>query len=187
MIQHIQKCVKYAFAKNQGNKTSMEENLKAIIPHQFGYHSLCHPRFCGFKRKPDEKYTHRSLPYKASLKDENLRLQLEKVFDPVICNAEEYADLGSSQQCEPANREVTLRAPKSLHYGNSESLDLRVAATAAFINEGRQYVTQVIGICFTLFDMFIHYLINYILTVVSYFINSFVQILFFNLWCIFLH
>lgn len=31
VIQHIQRCVKYAFAKNQGNKTSMEENLKATI------------------------------------------------------------------------------------------------------------------------------------------------------------
>ncbi|XP_060557505.1 uncharacterized protein LOC132717930 [Ruditapes philippinarum] len=50
--------------------------------------------------------------------------------------APQLADLGSSQQCEHANREVTMRAPKSLHYGNSESLDFRVKATAAFINEG---------------------------------------------------
>ena len=152
VILHIQKCVKYAFAKNQGDKTCMEENLKAIIPHQFGDHSLCHPRFCGYKRKPDEKYSHRSLPYKSSLKDENLRVQLEKVFEPVISHSEEYSNLGSSQQCEHANREVTLRAPKSLHYGNSESLDFRVAATAAFINEGRQYVTQVNEISLVRFE-----------------------------------
>jgi hypothetical protein len=130
VIQHLQKCIKYVLAKNQGDKTGMKENLKAIIPHQFGDHSACHPRFCGFKRKPEEKYLHRSLPYKASLKDDTLRVQLEKIFEPIINNAEQLADLGSSQQCEHANREVTLRAPKSLHYGNSESLDFRVAATA---------------------------------------------------------
>lgn len=36
VIQHLQKCLKYAFAKNAGDKTGMEENLRAIIPHQFG-------------------------------------------------------------------------------------------------------------------------------------------------------
>lgn len=64
-------------------------------------------------------------------------------MEPVINNAEQMADLGSSQQCKHANREVLLRAPKSLHFGNSESLDFRVAATAVFINEGRKYTAQV--------------------------------------------
>ncbi|XP_053389209.1 uncharacterized protein LOC123543364 isoform X2 [Mercenaria mercenaria] len=142
VILHIQKCLKYAFAKNAGNKVGLRENLKALIPHQFGDHTSCHERFCGYKRKPRDTYTHRSPPYKGPLKDTNLRSQLEKVFEPVIANAEQYANLGSSQQCEHANREVTLRAPKSLHYGNSESLDYRVQATAAFINEGRNYISQ---------------------------------------------
>ncbi|XP_048251367.1 uncharacterized protein LOC124145379 [Haliotis rufescens] len=140
---HIQKCLKYAFAKNQGNKEGLEKNLKALIPHQFGDHSLCFPRFCGFRRtSSNEKYTHTSLPYKAALKDDELQSKLKKLFNPVITNAEQYADLGSSQQCEHANRKVTLMAPKSLHYGNSESLDFRVAATTAFINEGRSYVSE---------------------------------------------
>ena len=143
VILHIQKCIKYAFAKNQGNKDDLKENLQALIPHQFGDHTLCKPRFCGYKRKPAEKYMHRSLPYSNPLKDPYLRKDLEKLFEPVIANAEQYSDLGSSQQCEHANKEVTLRAPKSLHYGNSESLDFRVHATAAFINEGRSYISQV--------------------------------------------
>ena len=143
VILHIQKCLKYTFAKNQGDKTGVRENLSAVIPHQFGDHSMCQPRFCGYKRKPREVYSHRSLPYKGPLKDNNLRSRLQKIFDPIIANAEQYADLGSTQQCEHANREVTLRAPKSLHYGNSESLDHRVPATSAFINEGRYYIIQV--------------------------------------------
>lgn len=70
VVQHIQKCLKYCLAKNQGNKYGLKENLLAIIPHQFGDHSLCHERFCGEKRKPGEKYSHQSLPYKAALKDD---------------------------------------------------------------------------------------------------------------------
>ncbi|XP_062590600.1 uncharacterized protein LOC134252182 [Saccostrea cucullata] len=144
VIMHIQKCVKYAFAKNQGNKEGLEENLRGLIPHQFGDHQHCRARFCGFLRKPGSVYQHRSLPYKTALKDTDLRHQLEAVFEPLIANAEQYIDLDSSQQCEHANREVTLRAPKSLHYGNSESIDFKVHATAAFINEGHGYISMFI-------------------------------------------
>ena len=145
VIMHIQKCLKYAFAKNQGDINGMTENLRALIPHQFADHSLCKARFCGYVRNQSlgQAYSHRSLPYHAPLKDENLRQKLEKLFEPVIANAEQYCDLGSSQQCEHANREVTLRAPKSLHYGNSEALDHRVYATSAFVNEGRNYIVKV--------------------------------------------
>ncbi|XP_053385649.1 uncharacterized protein LOC128545990 [Mercenaria mercenaria] len=110
VIVHIQKCLKYVFAKNQSDDTGMKENLRAIIPHQFGDHSLCQPRFCGYKRKPGSLYSHRSLPYKAPLKDNNLRSRLESIFQPIISNAEQYSDLGSSQQCEHANREVHYSA-----------------------------------------------------------------------------
>ena len=143
VVSHLQKCLKYAFAKNQGDKSGLEENLKALVPHQFGDHSMCSSRFCGFKRNPGERYVHRSLPFKAALKDSTLRVDLDTIFMPVVNNAEQYANLGSSQQCEHANREVTMRAPKHLHYGNSESLDFRVHATSAFINEGRDYISQV--------------------------------------------
>lgn len=65
--------------------------------------------------KPLEKYIHRSLPYKASPKDDNLRFQPEKILEPAINNAKQMGDLGFSQQCEHVNRDVILRAPKSLH------------------------------------------------------------------------
>lgn len=70
----------------------MKENLQVLIPHQFGDHSLCAPRFYGYKRRPGEKYIHRSLPYKGALKDRELRIELEKVFEPVIQNYEQYCD-----------------------------------------------------------------------------------------------
>ncbi|ELT91452.1 hypothetical protein CAPTEDRAFT_199757 [Capitella teleta] len=90
VIQHIQKCLKYALAKNAGNAECLRDNLKALIPHQIGDHT----------------------------------------------------NLGSSQQCEHANKEVTLRAPKNVYFGGSKSLDFRVQATAAFINKGRPYIPQ---------------------------------------------
>lgn len=87
---------------------------------------------------------------------------------PVAANAEAYADMGSSQQCEHANREVTLRARKTFHYGESESLDFCVKATAACINEGRDYICQVqynlfISLLFLLLDFFLllFYVHNY--------------------------
>ena len=143
VIVHIQKCLKYVFARNQGDEEGMAANLKALIPHQFGDHSKCDAKLCGSLRKPDTPYVHNGLPYKAPLKDDVLRSRLDKIFSTVIANAHQYADLGSSQQCEHANREVTLRVPKSHHYGNSKALDYRVHATSAFINEGRNYIVQV--------------------------------------------
>ncbi|XP_053400902.1 uncharacterized protein LOC128557554 isoform X2 [Mercenaria mercenaria] len=142
VISHIKKCLSYAFSKNQGDKIGMVENIRALIPHQFADHTLCHGRFCGYKRRPSEKYVHRSLPYMTPLHDSNLRTKLQAVFDTVAANAHSYVDLGSSQQCESANRRVSLRAPKSHYYGDTKSLDYRVEATAACINEGRHYLSQ---------------------------------------------
>lgn len=51
VITHIEKCLKYTFAKNQGDKAGMEKNLITLIPHQFGDHSKCEGRFCGYCRK----------------------------------------------------------------------------------------------------------------------------------------
>lgn len=143
IIQHLSKCIKYIFSKNQGDKEGMRENLVALVPHQFGDHSKCHGRFCGYKRKPNETYVHRSLPYKVPLQDPLLRQSLDHIFAPIIAKSASYIELGSSQACEHANRETCLRVPKHLHYGESESLDFRVKATAAFINEGRKYLSEV--------------------------------------------
>lgn len=143
VLQHFTKCIKYVFAKNQGDPDDMRQNLEALVPHQFGDHTKCVPRFCGYKRKPDESYLHKSLPYNTSLSDPILKEKFHKIFEPVIAKASLYSDLGSSQACEHANGAVSLRAPKHLHYGESESLDFRVKATAACINEGREYLPEV--------------------------------------------
>lgn len=141
VVTHLTKCIKYALAKHQGDPVGLRENLEAIVPHQFGDHEKCVARFCGYKRQPDQKYVHRSLPYKAPLSDPVLRKRLEEEFKAIITKSALYSDLGSSQACEHANRATSLRAPKHLHYGGSESLDFRVKASAASINEGSSNVS----------------------------------------------
>lgn len=142
-IAHLQKCVSYALSKNSGDLTGLQDNLRAIVPHNFGDHQLCQPRFCDYLRNKDVTYIHRSLPYKSSLTGETLRKRLEDIMTPFIAKASQLVDLGSSQQCEHANREVSLKAPKNIYFGGSEALDHRVEATAAFINEGRRYIVDV--------------------------------------------
>ena len=143
VITHLAKCLKYCFAKNQGNVDNMRENLIALVPHQFGDHTRCNARFCGYKRSNSNEYTHRSLPYKAPLNDSVLYAKLTEIFKPIIDKAPLYVDLGSSQACEHANRAVSLKAPKHIHFGESESLDFRIKAAAASINQGRKYLSEV--------------------------------------------
>lgn len=146
VISHIQKCIPYAFSNKAGDKEGLEKNLRALIPHNFEDHPLCEERFCGSIPRPSVTYIHQKLPYKASLSDSTLRKKLDAILEPIIRRADQYCDLGSTQQCEHANREVALRAPKFLHYGDTEALDFRVQPTIAFINEGRHYITQVITV-----------------------------------------
>ena len=104
---HFQKCIKYAFAKHQGDAPGLKENLRWCHT-SLGGHSMCKERFCGYQRKKGDKYTHRSLLRKGPLKDTALKQQLEDLFRPVIITSDQYSDLGSSQQCEHANREMIL-------------------------------------------------------------------------------
>lgn len=85
------------------------------------------------------------------------------MFEPVIANTALYSDLGSSQACGHANRAVSLRAPTHLHYRDCESLDFRVKASAACVNEGRKYLPEVDGL------FFVHWLCSSFVVGYSYF------------------
>lgn len=117
--------------------------MVALVPYQFGDHSKCHGRFCGLKRKPNEAYVNRSLQYKVPLQYPLLLQSLDDIFAPIIAKIASYIELRSNQACGHANRKTCLRVTKHLHYGESESLDFRVKASAAFINEGRKYLSEV--------------------------------------------
>ena len=100
-------------------------------------------------------------------------------FDSVSAWATLYVYLGSSQQCEHANAEVTLRVPKSHHYGNCEALDFKVHATAVFTNDGRGYISRVlfvhVDVVGFLYYLLLH-IILYIYILVSILVLSFICI-----------
>ena len=127
------------------------------------------------EKAPNETYLHRSLLYKTSLSDPVLKEELDNIFEAVIDKATLYSDLRASQACEHASRAVSLRAPKHLHYGESQSLDFRVKATAACLNEGRKYLPEVetldvilkssmtvMQICFCYFLQFLFFCFEFI-------------------------
>ena len=61
----------------------------------------------------------------------------------MIANAALYSDISSSHACEHANTAVSLRTPKHVHYGDSESLDFLVKTTGVYVNEGRKNLPEV--------------------------------------------
>ena len=60
-----------------------------------------------------------------------MRKRLDDIMTPLIAKASQLADLGSRQQCEHTDREVTLKAPTKIYYGGSEAINFRIQATAA--------------------------------------------------------
>ena len=58
---------------------------------------------------------------------------------------ENLAHVQSTNGNENMNHMIARKAPKSVTYSESESLDFRVSAAVAQKNEGRQYVLQVMN------------------------------------------
>lgn len=142
-IHHLEKTLKNCLARHKGDPVALRENIVCIIPHNSGVHTDCKPEFCGAVRNPEEKYEHKSLPNKQPLKDPVVIEGLTHIFSSLANQSSKLADLGSSQANEHANKEVSRRAPKDTHYGDSQALDFRVNATSLFVNEGRNYIPQV--------------------------------------------
>lgn len=141
-IQYLQKNVAYAISQNKNNKEGMEKNIKAIVPHSFGDHDNCSASWCQFLQTP-ETYKHKSLPYNRDLSGEDLKKDLESVFNNFSDKSEKLADLGSSQSNESMNQIISTKAPKSKHFAGTESLNFRVSAAVSQKNVGQQYVLKV--------------------------------------------
>ena len=57
---------------------------------------------------------------------------------------EKLSQLGSSNCVENMNQQIARKAPKALHFSESESLDFRVSAAVLQKNEGHSYICEVI-------------------------------------------
>ena len=115
--------------------------MKCIVSHAIGDHDSCQ-EWCGYLRDP-ENYRHKTLPHGKSLSGEELRCDLSTVFVKYEVTADKLADLQSTQANESLNQMIARKAPKSLHYSSSESLNYRVSSAIAQKNEGLAYVSKV--------------------------------------------
>ncbi|XP_053379665.1 uncharacterized protein LOC123562299 [Mercenaria mercenaria] len=122
----------------------MKRSIAAIVPHSFGSHDACADHeWCRFKLEKD--YKRKSLPHCKDLADDFLKKDLEdlmgKYTTPAMCR--KLAELQSTNSVENMNQLIARKAPKSMHFSGSESLDYRVSAAATQKNEGSSYICTV--------------------------------------------
>ena len=147
VISYLLKDISYAIAQNKENETALANNLKAIIPHSFGNHDLCDTQWCGYLKDP-LNYSHQTLPYGKDLTGDDLFKDMTALFSMYANNASKLCRLGSSQANESMNKIISTKAPKSKHFGGSESIFYRVSAGVLQKNEKRSYLEQVYFLCF---------------------------------------
>ena len=102
IIKHLQKCLTYCFSNNKGDLKGMEENLAAIVPHQFGDHTVCKPHFCGAERKKGKNYSHQSLPYKKTPLMPCLEEEAGRYLPPIHCSRSPIHQYGQFSQAYPS-------------------------------------------------------------------------------------
>ena len=143
VIKYMQKMFAYALQDCAGKPDDLKRTLKAIVPHAFGEHTLCDAKWCGYLRNR-ETYKHSGLPRGKDLSCAHTNEVLCNIFHALSEQSEKLAPLGSSQANESFNNIVCSKAPKSRHYGGSESNDIRVATAVLQKNNGRTYVQQIL-------------------------------------------
>ncbi|KAK3704313.1 hypothetical protein QZH41_007491 [Actinostola sp. cb2023] len=143
VITYILKLFAYCVAKHQGKPEELKRGLKSLVCHAFGDHTHCDSSWCGALKDPST-YRHRDLPGGKPLSDVNLRAAIEDALNPfdTLDWAKKLADCGSSQANECVNGVVATKAPKTRHYGASESINFRVAAGVCQYNEDLDYLTH---------------------------------------------
>ena len=133
----------YALQNNANNVAGLQKTLLAVVPHTFGDHGHCSDSWCGHLKK-SSGYKHSGLPYGKDLSCRYTKALLTRLFQGLSDSAEKLAPLGSSQVNEALNNTIASKAPKSRHYGGSESQDFRTAAAVLQKNEGQQYLPHAI-------------------------------------------
>ncbi|CAC5370269.1 unnamed protein product [Mytilus coruscus] len=132
----------YAITQNSSSELQIDDGLSRIVPHVFGDHELCGAvDWCTFKDDPIS-FKYKSLPNGKPLISEDLRRDLENLIEKYKSKASSLRNLGSTQANESFNHSVATKAPKSKHYGGSQSLASRVSSAVLQKNEGYNYLEQ---------------------------------------------
>ena len=144
-IAHLQTCFSYAVRQNKDDATTLAAALKNIPAHLFGDHSQCDSlgKWCRAS-KEGELYEHRGTTGGKDLSSKFLRSKVDAIFDVFAENSAKLCHAVDSQKSESFNAMVTSKAPKTRHYGSSESYDYRVSAAVCQKNHGHNYVSEVL-------------------------------------------
>ncbi|XP_076103302.1 uncharacterized protein LOC143072308 [Mytilus galloprovincialis] len=118
--------------KECDNEDDIKIGLQTIVPHIFGSHENC---------KDPEKFM--SLPNGKPLKSDGLKIELNNLVQTMIGRSKSLNDLGSTQSNESFNQLVSVKAPKSRHYGGSCSLQNRLSSAVLQKNEGYGYLSKI--------------------------------------------
>lgn len=110
VIRYFQKCFSYAVSQNKENPRALEKALQQIVPHAFGDHSCC-DNWCEYSSNP-ETYKHKATPYGRDLVGDELKSDLQNVFDVFIRNVYKIAPGASTKDVESFNNLVSSKAPK---------------------------------------------------------------------------
>ncbi|XP_063448530.1 uncharacterized protein LOC134728061 [Mytilus trossulus] len=140
--QYILRCFMYAI-KGGDNEDDIKMGLQRIVPHIFGSHENCKDAdWCSYHQNP-EKFMYKSLPNGKPLKSEGLKVELNNLVTKMIGRSNSLNDLGYTQSNESFNQLVSVKAPKSRHYGGSCSLQNRLSAAVLQKNEGYGYLSKI--------------------------------------------
>ena len=141
LIQWLQKCFSYAVCQNKENPSGLAAAIKQIVPHAFGDHESC-DSWCKFKVNP-ETYRHSSTPYGKDLTGDELRQDLNTIFNKFVANVDKIAPGASTKEVESFNNMLASKAPKRYHYSASGSLKNRLSCTVAQKNAGCSYINKI--------------------------------------------
>ena len=79
VIGYLGKCFWYCVAQNKGNTTSLQANIRNIVPHAFGKYENCNESWCQYKKDP-VNYKHNELPFGKDLHGDALEKVLNENF-----------------------------------------------------------------------------------------------------------
>ena len=126
----------YVLHQNKNDPEKVRCGLLNVINHAFGTHDNCGKYWCGFLQNPQ---TCKVVPYGRDLCCEAMKVDLTNLFRIYAENAKKLALLASTQLNENFNTMVAAKAPKSLHYLGSNSLNVRVSVAVCQKNMGQLY------------------------------------------------
>ena len=112
----------YALHTNAGDAEAVKQALQTIVPHAHRDHSQCSETWCGYLKAP-ATYKHSGLPRGKDLTCPETRRVLTNLFGGLAAQAAKLAPLGSSQAIASFNNIATSKAPKTRHFGGSDSQD----------------------------------------------------------------